>query len=54
MATFSLKIENKDTGEYLTTHILDEDDLSEFAEYIADDTICTLEILDMDEWQDEE
>ena len=48
MSTFKLQIEDRETGEILTNHFLEENDLAEFAEYIAEDTICTLEIIDLE------
>ena len=50
--TFTVTVTDKETGEYLTTHVLGGDDLGDLAELIDMDTMLDVHEIDLDnlEW----
>ena len=50
MSTFKLVVNDSETGEYITTHILDGEDLDEIGLFLDRDTVGTLEEIDLEDW----
>lgn len=46
--TFKIQVNDRETGEYITTHIMDGDNLGELAEMVDFDEVITVEEIDLD------